>query len=334
MLTVFELLAICFGLLAFYATCLWLGARWARIIGATWWKALGTILLLAFVLGLLNFFSASIHWQVPLVVAVLGTCILNFFFAAALVKFLWKTSLGKAIRACLPLIPAVILALAVVFGPVRRFLVEGFVTTSNSNAPTLVSLHYLARCPHCGGTLIVPGEGGELPTNPDGICSQCQKTGSPVDGRLLGLKAAPVWSALLPPDRILVNKLLTPRRWDLVAFRSLNDPKQLYVKRIIGLPGEEVVLKGGAVWINGKRLAQPFEIGSLDFTADVPGGLESVWGSPPKPARLGSEDYFVIGDFAARSADCRTWGQGLPRSHITGVVSLIYLPLSRWRIFR
>jgi type IV secretory pathway protease TraF len=65
---------------------------------------------------------------------------------------------------------------------------------------------------------------------------------------------------------------------------------------------------------------------------------QTVWG----PVRLGADEYFVLGDFSRRSFDSRYWTDGaaghppfaVPESYFVGVVTHIYWPPSRWRVFR
>lgn len=62
-------------------------------------------------------------------------------------------------------------------------------------------------------------------------------------------------------DRVLADKLTNmlrgPRRWEVDIFRFPNDERALYVKRIVGLPGETLEIKGGDVWIDGKIARKP-----------------------------------------------------------------------------
>ena len=62
-------------------------------------------------------------------------------------------------------------------------------------------------------------------------------------------------------DRVLADKLTTmlraPRRWEVMIFRFPNDERALYVKRIVGLPGETLEIRGGDVWIDGKIARKP-----------------------------------------------------------------------------
>jgi signal peptidase I len=62
-------------------------------------------------------------------------------------------------------------------------------------------------------------------------------------------------------DRVLADKLTTmirePRRWEVMIFRFPNDERALYVKRIVGLPGETLEIRGGDLWIDGKIARKP-----------------------------------------------------------------------------
>jgi signal peptidase I len=235
------------------------------------------------------------------------------------------------VRAVLPvlgLIVATFFNLALVFGLIRPHILEAFIISSNSDAPTVVGPHQIAVCPRCGGKLIVPYDEEQPPLTEGeavlGICATCLQTST----------VLPSNSNVQPGDRILPNKLLVPRRWDLVTVRSPQNPSEQYVKRLIGLPGEKVVIKDGQVWVNGKLLQPLAEISSLRFTPTGGPQADALWGSPARPAKLGPGENFVVGDFAEHSADSRTWGKPIPQAHITGVVSVIYYPISRWRIFR
>ncbi len=117
-----------------------------------------------------------------------------------------------------------------------------------------------------------------------------------------------------------------------------------YVKRLVGLPGEEVFIKDGSVWINGQRLESPESLQGLRYVTDFPQlpNQMTVWGTPDRPAKLGEGEYFVLGDFSQQSADSRLWQSGapghpsyaVPESNLIGVVTHIYWPPNRWRILR
>ncbi len=117
-----------------------------------------------------------------------------------------------------------------------------------------------------------------------------------------------------------------------------------YVKRLVGLPGEEVFIKDGSVWINGQRLEPPESLRGLEFVTEFPNAhfQPKIWGTPDRSAKLGKGEYFVLGDFSQQSADSRLWETGapghpsyaVPESYLIGVVTHIYWPPGRWRILR
>ena len=143
-------------------------------------------------------------------------------------------------------------------------------------------------------------------------------------------------------DRFLVAKFLRPQRWDLVMFRYPEDPSVLYVKRLVGLPGEEITIKDGQIWANGEMLTPPDSIRGIKYISEVTDRYRELWGSPDHPAKLADDEYFVLGDFSRESKDSRWWKRGapghnpfaVPESHLSGVVTHIYWPPSRWRTFR
>ena len=111
-----------------------------------------------------------------------------------------------------------------------------------------------------------------------------------------------------------------PHRGEIVAFRARGqlggavepDPnaRDLNIgKRVIGIPGDSVVGRGGRVFVNGKQ------------ADDIPTDAFP-------PARLGAEEYFVLGDNRSVSQDSRDFGP-VPRDAIFGRVVLIYWPLGR-----
>ncbi len=102
-----------------------------------------------------------------------------------------------------------------------------------------------------------------------------------------------------------------PQRGEAVVFRYPNDPDVYFIKRIIGLPGERVVVRNGKVTVfsNNEEIAIS---GDTNGHADV---------------RLGADQYFVLGDNRYNSFDSRNWGP-VKKSEIIGVVRLRVLPLT------
>lgn len=101
-----------------------------------------------------------------------------------------------------------------------------------------------------------------------------------------------------PGELKLVNRLayqsVSPARGDVVAIQMAG-PHVLYVKRVIGLPGERVAVSQGLVQINGKTLQEPYVKNRKPW--DVP------------EVTLGSREYFVIGDNRGMSAGEHDFGR-------------------------
>ena len=124
-------------------------------------------------------------------------------------------------------------------------------------------------------------------------------------------------------ERVLANKLAyhlgDPKRGEIVIFDYPKDPRQIYVKRIIGLPGETVAIQNGFVSINGKRLPEPYKA----FAAH----------GDMAPRAIPSGQYFVMGDNRDVSDDSRYWGD-LPRYDIIGEAVACYWPPSRCQVLK
>lgn len=105
-----------------------------------------------------------------------------------------------------------------------------------------------------------------------------------------------------------------PHRQQMIVFHAPVDGHPDFVKRIIGMPGDTLEIRAGAVWINGKPLMEP-------YLADTP----DVWENR-KPVKVPSDSYFVMGDNRNNSFDSRYWGF-VPRSAIVGTPLFIYLSL-------
>ncbi len=126
---------------------------------------------------------------------------------------------------------------------------------------------------------------------------------------VIGSSMEPVLSA---GQEILLDKIVyqfsSPDRGDVIVFHpNGNQNTHLYVKRVLGLPGETVQIKQGKLYINGVQYAQ-------DYSGELmePGIAENA-------ITLGLEDYFVLGDNRAESEDSRSADIGIVnRSMIEG----------------
>ena len=97
--------------------------------------------------------------------------------------------------------------------------------------------------------------------------------------------------------RLDAYRRAAPARGDLVIVRDPRETTEKYLKRVVGLPGEEVSMRDGELRIDGGRLSEPY----LE-------GLPSSVGLETKSWRLGQGQYFVVGDNRAHSTDSREFG--------------------------
>ena len=127
-------------------------------------------------------------------------------------------------------------------------------------------------------------------------------------------------------DRLLVSRRAyrrgPPDRGDAVIARDPRDPGQRYLKRVVGLPGEEVRLSEGMLIIDGAPLEEPY-LGGLPAS---PGLGEQGW-------ELEDDEYFVMGDSRAHSTDSREFGP-IGRELIVGMAWFRWWPPSRWGVAR
>lgn len=128
-------------------------------------------------------------------------------------------------------------------------------------------------------------------------------------------------------DRIFVNKFIYPlREWmgdkepikrgDIVVLLYPLDPSKSYIKRVVGLPGEEINIEDGKLYINGQLVEEPY----LD-----PGYTDN--NSLATPKRIPDHHYFVMGDHRRNSSDSRYW-DFVPEKYIYGKAIFRYYPFT------
>jgi len=128
---------------------------------------------------------------------------------------------------------------------------------------------------------------------------------------------------LLVRDRVIVNKLVYRyyghmNRGDVVLFRSTIKPVRDFIKRLVGLPGEEIKIRNGIIMINGKAID------------------ESKWNvrwdsSNFGPYKIPADNYFFVGDNRPDSYDSRYWG-AVPKVNIIGKAEIIIWPPLRVKL--
>ena len=144
---------------------------------------------------------------------------------------------------------------------------------------------------------------------------------------------------LIEGDLILVNKFIygakvpflkfwlpavrSPERGDVVVFIYPEDKKKDFIKRLVGLPGETIEIKGGSIYINGKPATEPifnqiYYYNRGEFSAEG------------QKITVPQNNYFVLGDNSTSSKDSRFWGF-VPKENLLGQALIIYWPLNRIR---
>jgi signal peptidase I len=117
-----------------------------------------------------------------------------------------------------------------------------------------------------------------------------------------------------------------PHRGQIIIFNPPYAPNQTdLIKRVIGLPGETLDIRGGSVFINGRRLLEPYTTGPTDppVPGEAPAGMTDV----KVPYVIPSNCYFAMGDNRGNSYDSRAWGC-VPRDYIIGTPVMVYMSLN------
>ena len=117
-----------------------------------------------------------------------------------------------------------------------------------------------------------------------------------------------------------------PERGDIVVFKYPRQPDQYFIKRIIGLPGEKVVISNGQVIVYNKKNREGKVLDESDYL------LESEKTSGSANVILKNDEYFVLGDNRTHSLDSRSFGP-VPKENIIGKTWLRGWPLDRVKKF-
>jgi len=160
-------------------------------------------------------------------------------------------------------------------------------------------------------------------------------------------------NTIIPGDRVFCRMHLGEiKRGDIVIFKLPTDPKVMYLKRVIGLPGETIQVKGRRVFVNGKELAEERALISLANPQEPQLPVVKVEPKPQdawyrvfydverysdndefeintravygvaEPYKIPPDNYFLLGDSRDNSEDSRYWGT-VQREMIVGKAMMI-----------
>jgi signal peptidase I len=121
-------------------------------------------------------------------------------------------------------------------------------------------------------------------------------------------------------DRVLVNKFIyrftEPQRGDIIVFKSVEGDGQDLIKRVVGVPGDEIAVRGGKLFVNGEPQNEPYvnkKYPDRSFYA---------------PTTVPKDHVFAMGDNRANSQDSRVFGP-VPEQNIEGEAFLRFWPPDR-----
>lgn len=119
---------------------------------------------------------------------------------------------------------------------------------------------------------------------------------------------------------VVVNRVVylldDPQRGDIVVFRYPLDENRRYIKRVIGLPGDTVMILDGGVFVNGDLLDEPYVAATPRSSGEY---------------MVEAGELFVMGDNRNNSSDSRNWGN-LPADNLIGRAELVYWPFDQIRL--
>lgn len=137
-----------------------------------------------------------------------------------------------------------------------------------------------------------------------------------VEGESMSPSLAHGESVLVAPTRFMWNKL---RRGDVAVFERPGGRGGVYIKRVVGLPGEDVRTSCGRVYLDGKVLEESY----IQESGNAVGGGGREWFNGP-------DEYFLLGDNRADSSDSRAFGP-VPEYLIKGRAWFRCWPPTKWR---
>ena len=163
----------------------------------------------------------------------------------------------------------------------RGFIFETFHIPTGSMAPTLRGAHMQFTSPQSGFTWAVNPwtDSNGVPTNPQGSASNPVRVSDPVTGVSIQPGAYPLRSG----DRIAVlkyNWIHHPKRWDVIVFKMPENPRENYIKRLVGLPNEDLWMVDGDVFVRPGT--------------NEKGDLSSGWSIARKPSYIQDDVWWTI----------------------------------------
>jgi signal peptidase I len=126
---------------------------------------------------------------------------------------------------------------------------------------------------------------------------------------------------------IIGLRLEDPKLGDVIVFKAPSDPDKDYIKRVIGTPGDKLLIKEGHVYLNGKMLDE-----SSYLDPSIKTNPQSFM-KEDEEITVSEDKYFVLGDNRSYSSDSREWGF-VSKSDIIGESFFVYWPLKSFGLIK
>ena len=110
-----------------------------------------------------------------------------------------------------------------------------------------------------------------------------------------------------------------PKRGDLIVFKYPLDRKKDFIKRVVGLPGEELKIENGHIYVNNELIDTP----QIPKERVYSNHEDWQYGKKGQIIKVPARSYFVLGDNSPNSSDSRNWGF-VPREDIRGKPMFVY----------
>jgi signal peptidase I len=138
-----------------------------------------------------------------------------------------------------------------------------------------------------------------------------------------------IYGTTVPWSKEKLLKFAKPKRGEVFIFRYPNDPRMMFIKRCMGLPGDRLEMKDKVLYINGKKIDEPYTFHKDMRIFPAAYAPRDNWG----PITVPDNCFWAMGDNRDYSSDSRFWGF-LPFSYLRGKAWVVYWPPNRWRVIK
>jgi signal peptidase I len=135
-------------------------------------------------------------------------------------------------------------------------------------------------------------------------------------------------------DVVLANTATAVTRGDVIVHAYPPQPQTLFIKRVIGIPGDEILIRDKRLFVNGRAMSEPYVVHSDPQVFPLNPALPEPYRSRDQfgPFSVPPGQLFVLGDNRDRSSDSRFWGT-VPQTDVRGRVLVVASPKG-WRRLR